>query len=478
MPSSTVRHVMVYLDSLDEVEGAPPARRQAIEEFQSIGRWLTRSVCPFLDLERILEVGMGDCEDEPEEHETEHYNALLELHDDFADLIEEFRGTRREYKRFINIMTKAMRDARSQDTCIIKKLMGTAILPFDSTNKPIVPALPPNTKSQRGWSHYATAAALVPMKDLNEFRDTWATYMEKSQRGDIQHTVNDLPAFLYEEGTEYDEERPEKGLFRGHVIIRVPSKGQAEIHGMRSVTPEAVAYAAVQAYINLSSLEHWDRWFNHFDVEVFFYMCTDLFKKCPDKAWVDDTLQFLTSQLPSLQRQKKSKRKGREVDPFADSVDASDPTGILSQWKARVDAQPTNNNPSSNDQPTASRSAMPPSQPTASHRQPAPQAPLAPPTGGPTAQPSRTQLQPAPAAVAPPAHHHLSPTVQPAQPAREFRRLQRDRPGGDDATRSDEDNEDNANTELPSPPPKKMAKRAPPPKRVSARRGRGGKTLN
>ncbi|KAF9555024.1 hypothetical protein CPC08DRAFT_726708 [Agrocybe pediades] len=476
MPSSTVRHVMVYLDSLDEVEGAPPARRQAIEEFQSIGRWLMRSVCPFLDLERILEVGMGDCEDEPEEHEIEHYNALLDLHDDFADLIEEFRGTRCEYNRFINIMTKAMRDARSQDTCIIKKLMGTAILPFDSANKPIVPALPPNTKSQRGWSHYTTAAALAPLKDLKEFKDTWATYMEKSQRGDIKHTVNDLPSFLYEEGTEYDEERWEKGLFRGHVIIRtlrliytgessiedghrkVPSKGQAEIHGMRSVTPEAVAYAAVQAYINLSSLEHWDQWFNHFDVEAFFYVCTDLFKKCPDKAWVDNTLH----QLPSLQRQKKPKRKGREVDPFADD--------------ARVDAQPTNN-PSSNDQPTPSRSATPPSQPAASHRQPAPHVPLAPPAGGPTAQPLRTQLQPA--AVAPPAHHHSSPTVPPAQPAREFRRLQRDRPGGDDATISDEDNDDNADAEqLPSPPPKKMAKRAPPPKRVSARRGRGGKTLN
>ncbi|KAF9555605.1 hypothetical protein CPC08DRAFT_726289 [Agrocybe pediades] len=61
---------------------------------------------------------MGDCEDEPEEHEIEHYNALLDLHDDFADLIEEFHGTRREYNKFSNIMTKAMRDARSQDTVI------------------------------------------------------------------------------------------------------------------------------------------------------------------------------------------------------------------------------------------------------------------------------------------------------------------------------------------------------------------------
>ncbi|KAF4614576.1 hypothetical protein D9613_002432 [Agrocybe pediades] len=236
MPSSTVRHVMVYLDSLDEVEGAPPARRQAIED-----------VCPFLDLERILEVGMGDCEDEPEEHEIEHYNALLDLHDDFADLIEEFRGTRREYNKFSNI-------------------------------------------------------------------------------------VND----------------------KGHARCSLARYG----------------------------------------------------------------------------------------------------------------------NP--NGQPTASRSAtVPPSQPSSSHRQPAPQPS---PARGPTPPTSRTQLQPAPAAVAPSAHHHSSPTVQPAQPAREFRRLQRDRPGGDD-TRSDEDNDNDAE-QLPSPPPKKMAKRAQPPKRVSARRGRGGKTLN
>lgn len=154
------------------------------------------------------------------------------------------------------------------------------------------------------------------------------------------------PSFLYPENTRYNELELDKGLFRGHVFIRVCSsalarifsfpgdifkslraiftgkssaftgyrsaskRSQAELHKMREVFPEAVAYAAVQVgpsfcllastnlflqcYYALSSLEGWDREDRFFKLDLFFDKCVQLFGDDPEDEWVTDTLKFLT----------------------------------------------------------------------------------------------------------------------------------------------------------------------------------------
>jgi hypothetical protein len=37
----------------------------------------------------------------------------------------------------------------------------------------------------------------------------------------IRITDEDFPVFLYESGTDYDEENEDAGLFRGYVLVRV-----------------------------------------------------------------------------------------------------------------------------------------------------------------------------------------------------------------------------------------------------------------
>ncbi|KAF8811333.1 hypothetical protein BYT27DRAFT_7062186, partial [Phlegmacium glaucopus] len=120
------------------------------------------------------------------------------------------------------------------------------------------------------------------------------------------------PSFLYPEGTIYDESELDKGLFCGHVFLqglrtiftgkssaftgyRSASKpSQAEMHGMREVFPEAVAYAAVQCYYGLSSLEGWDTEDCFFKLDVFFDKYVQLFTEDPEDGWVTDALVFLS----------------------------------------------------------------------------------------------------------------------------------------------------------------------------------------
>jgi hypothetical protein len=66
--------------------------------------------------------------------------------------------------------------------------------------------------------------------ELLSCTDTWYTtligyissaYMKRVQEGKIKLRAKNLPSFLYEEGTVYCATREDKGLFRGHVVIRV-----------------------------------------------------------------------------------------------------------------------------------------------------------------------------------------------------------------------------------------------------------------
>jgi hypothetical protein len=96
-----------------------------------------------------------------------------------------------------------------------------------------------------------------------------------------------------------------------------PKRSQAEMHGMREVFPEAVAYAAVQvrpeaqpfsqqfsppsqAYYGLCSLDGWDTQDRFFKLDVFFDKCVRLFTEDPKDPWVTDTLNFLTRYLYSV----------------------------------------------------------------------------------------------------------------------------------------------------------------------------------
>ncbi|KAF8998816.1 hypothetical protein BDQ17DRAFT_1171359, partial [Cyathus striatus] len=123
--------------------------------------------------------------------------------------------------------------------------------------------------------------------------------------------ANEFPSFLYPNDTVYNPRDQERGLFRGHILIRTlhalytgqssaltghrtaMRESQGELHEMRELFPEAIAYAAVevclsafavciaycciQAHFALSSLGNWSEIEKcDFDYFKFFKNCVTL----------------------------------------------------------------------------------------------------------------------------------------------------------------------------------------------------------
>ena len=45
--------------------------------------------------------------------------------------------------------------------------------------------------------------------------------MDRVEDALLQRTADDFPSFLYEDGTTYDEDNEDTGLFRGFLLVRV-----------------------------------------------------------------------------------------------------------------------------------------------------------------------------------------------------------------------------------------------------------------
>jgi len=105
------------------------------------------------------------------------------------------------------------------------------------------------------------------------------------QEGRVKIGTGEWPAYLYDENQVYDPEEKDKGLLRGYLLVRVRSyfslflisdllqvyrhiftgpatafigsgrKGtkasKSKLHGLSSVTPRTIAYAAVQVSSNI-----------------------------------------------------------------------------------------------------------------------------------------------------------------------------------------------------------------------------------
>lgn len=94
--------------------------------------------------------------------------------------------------------------------------------------------------------------------------------------------------------------------------------------------PEAVAYAAVQAYHGLSSVEQWSVYDRHFRLDIFFRKCVKLFTTDPSEEWVAKTLSFLTGEMHALKRKPK-----RHLPEGMSDEDSDSEGGILAQRAAR-----------------------------------------------------------------------------------------------------------------------------------------------
>ncbi|KAJ3558599.1 hypothetical protein NM688_g829 [Phlebia brevispora] len=103
-------------------------------------------------------------------------------------------------------------------------------------------------------------------------------------------TANQLPRFLYPDDHVYNADDEEDKLCHGHVYIRCArhillghgkaiqrpavrkgKSGNAEIMGVKRVTPRIAAYIGIQTRFALCDMQEWCKEDRHFDLEVFYW---------------------------------------------------------------------------------------------------------------------------------------------------------------------------------------------------------------
>ncbi|KAF8274404.1 hypothetical protein EI94DRAFT_1825418 [Lactarius quietus] len=271
--------------------------------FKGKARWLTRLKGPFINIAAVLWAGLSSDTPDDNEHMS-IFDNIMKLHPKLLELVtvltssEELDG----YHNFCHMMTDLMSDARASDTnCIISHII--TYIPLDFAALSVAPPLLLNDKSKRGWNHNTTAAALCPLKLRTTFLIDPIAFHNSVQSGTLRIKTGDYPCFLYPDSARYNRNDCANGLFRGHIFIRAlrsiytgPSSAftghqtaarasNSELHGMKEVTPEMIAYISVQTHYALSDLRNWAD-INHSSFN-----------------YTKETLEYITSELPALKRQ-------------------------------------------------------------------------------------------------------------------------------------------------------------------------------
>ncbi|KAI5981102.1 hypothetical protein EDD15DRAFT_2416898 [Pisolithus albus] len=195
------------------------------------------------------------------------------------------------------------------------------------------PALEPRHKTGRGFYHDATARLICPVDyDWSNPRHRESI---RNYHPDYLVTADCWPFFLYRD-EHYDPENPVKGLFKNTLLVKAfkhiftspssadfesapddtdndsgvlaaepplkrrkgPSDRRSRSHvasliGMKSVSPRAIAYTAVQLRFALSSCTSWRVIDEDFNYEAFYNNILTFFEECHterDKAEIAELL--------------------------------------------------------------------------------------------------------------------------------------------------------------------------------------------
>ncbi|KAF9785688.1 hypothetical protein BJ322DRAFT_1188188 [Thelephora terrestris] len=172
-------------------------------------------------------------------------------------------------------------------------------------------------KSNCGIKSQCTALFLLPFQERNKYLEDPAAYREKVERNQIKLSLTDTwPAILYDESM-LDDDDELAGLFRSETLLRCgitilcsPSAGRAwkyaepgarsfsasqkesnaEINGIRRITPEAVAYFSTLVIFAVHDGENYVRDLGDIDLsEVYHDVVAALRTKT---EWAVETLAF------------------------------------------------------------------------------------------------------------------------------------------------------------------------------------------
>ncbi|KAF9778132.1 hypothetical protein BJ322DRAFT_1114383 [Thelephora terrestris] len=165
-------------------------------------------------------------------------------------------------------------------------------------------------KSNRGIKSECTARFLLSFKERDEYLKDPEALVERNQ---IKLSLTDTwPAILYDENMVNDEDEL-AGLFRSETLLRCgitilkPKESNAEINGIKRITPETIAYFSTLAIFAIHDSLIFCRDLGGIDLsEVYHDVVAALRMKT---EWAVQTLAFWNNNLlgSSLEKEKKKK---------------------------------------------------------------------------------------------------------------------------------------------------------------------------
>ncbi|KAJ7635899.1 hypothetical protein B0H17DRAFT_1217205 [Mycena rosella] len=271
------------------------------------------------------------------------FSTVPDLLDVVKHVYLEIPTKRKQWDLLVKAMQSSARSARTADTNGLKHQL-TYALPNPTRDVLAPPILKQESKSDRGvthsvlrylilpWDHRLSLPPPAPLRAQPSTDNTEATiamtvdtlnatgtpaqneFLKCLVAGTVELKASEFPSFFWEDNS-YDPNDLDKGLLRGHLLLRVlrhiwtargsalcgldngevPAICNARAHGVFVVDPEMIAYAAVQARTMLSTSE-WKVRDGPYDYKELFESILKLFAD-PDDPWAKDTLQWYQRQV-------------------------------------------------------------------------------------------------------------------------------------------------------------------------------------
>ncbi|KAI6009995.1 hypothetical protein BKA83DRAFT_4504113 [Pisolithus microcarpus] len=227
------------------------------------------------------------------------YNKLLDHQPSLRKVFES--GELREIVSIFKELNRGADAARGDDATSLKPV----VVHWLTSAEPVELVLKPDEKDGRGFDHEVTGCLLCPVD--YDWHDPNHRKKICDYHPDFLVTAHSWPTFLYE-NEKFDLNRPSNGLFKGRLLVKAfkqifmsptsilkmdnephPTKRQrhdeqrthshvASLLGMKSVSPRAVAYVAVQLRFTLSDCGSWWVVDGEFNYEEFHYNIVDFFE--------------------------------------------------------------------------------------------------------------------------------------------------------------------------------------------------------
>ncbi|KDQ28844.1 hypothetical protein PLEOSDRAFT_1102883 [Pleurotus ostreatus PC15] len=215
----------------------------------------------------------------------------------FQSLIDEFQkneyGT--QWESLLQELSHMSGICRSNDTSSLKKCPRLLLSDVD----PTPPELQSIDKSSRGFNSPVCAKFLCPIKYAND-----PGAIQRIKDGSIKVRASSWPSFVYEEES-YDPDNMDRHASYLHKSYHC-NKASSEANvcgcntrklGITQVTPNMIAYAAVQTCVMLSAASSWTNEDGDFVLSIFYDRIINLFHDDEGGEWTQQTLAWWNRQV-------------------------------------------------------------------------------------------------------------------------------------------------------------------------------------